>query len=277
MASSLDPVEPPKFDASLLVDLPFRILLDLLTLSGLLNAEEDSSLDNHGTGLETSLSDSGKSLNADSDEMGHEMWMSGECFVAKHSIIQAEDVDAPIEETQYQSKNKGNDSDGGTESSTLFHSTCSVRRQGNSERSQAACLQDSVASIKSSRPPDIASIVEPVLKVCALKSLTVLLGSNTLLETLSIDVYTKNSALSEEISQQGLNYMQTLLRSMVSYTVLPSPFRRVVTLMDLERTQSVLIRAVPSVYFNKKIAVERKAFTEGMFVRVQRRTFSFLM
>ena len=261
--SSVEPLEPPKFDASLLADIPFRILLDLLTLSGLCNVEKDQN-------FEKSLKGSDKMLGGDSNEV----MTSADCSTMVFASGQVGDVTTRNGETFCQSKNKANESEkvlegaseadakaahinSQSESSRPFHDTSDDKRKEIS--------QDGVSSVKSNKLGTAGS-VEPVVKVCALKSLTVLLGSNTLLETLMCDLYIENSSSSEELSQQRLNCMQTLLRSMVSYTVLPSPFRRVVTLMDLERSQSVLIRAVPSVIASKKVEVQRKASSEGKFV-----------
>ena len=246
-------MEPPKFDASLVADIPFTLLLDLLALSGLWNVEKDQNFAKSSKG-------SDKMLNEDSNE---EMTSSDSSTMVQSSV-QVGDVTAPNKETFCQSKNKAHESekvlvDASEAGGIAAHSN------GESESSKEIS-QDGVSLVKSNKPDPICS-VEPVLKVCALKSLTVLLGSNTLLETLTSDLYTENSSSSEELSQQRLNCMEILLRSMVSYTVLPSPFRRVVTLTDLERSQSVLIRAVPSVNASKKIEVHRKTSSEGKFAK----------
>ena len=250
MYSSLEPLEPPKFDASLLADIPFTLLLDLLALSGLWNVEKDQNFEKSSKGSER----------GDSDEV----MTSTDSFTMVHLSAQVGDVTAPNKETFCQSKNKANESEKVlvTASEAGPKAAHSDRQSENSKE----ISQDGVSSVKSNKLDPIGS-VEPVLKVCALKSLTVLLGSNTLLETLTSDLYTENSSSTEELSQQRLNCMQILLRSMVSYTVLPSPFRRVVTLMDLERSQSVLVRAVPSVNASKKVEVHRKTSSEGEFAK----------
>lgn len=248
--SSLEPLEPPKFDASLLADIPFTLLLDLLALSGLWNVEKDQNFEKSSKGSERGDS--------------NEVMTSADSFTMVHSSVQGGDVTAPNKETFCQSKNKANESEKVlvTASEAGPKAAHSDRQSENSKE----ISQDGVSSVKSNKPDPIGS-VEPVLKVCALKSLTVLLGSNRLLETLTSDLYTENSSSSEQLSQQRLNCMRILLRSMVSYTVLPSPFRRVVTLMDLERSQSVLVRAVPSVNASKKVEVHRKTSSEGEFAK----------
>ena len=250
LASSLEPLEPPKFDASLLADIPFKVLLALLTISGLLNVEQDLR-------FEKSIRDSQ--------------------VTAKLPNEQAEDQVNENDSENLQvafSLTKGMKAAGNN--TETFYDNSDGSRQGSSDGLQSAHSQDSVTAIKRSSS-DITGILEPLLKVCALKSLTVLLGSNTLLETLTSDVYTKNSLSSKDLSEQRLNCMQLLLRSMVSCAVLPSPLRRVVTLMDLERAQSVLTRIVPSVYFNKNITVDKKDFSEGMFLRQYKEKFSSLI
>ena len=270
LASSLEPLEPPKFDASLLADLPFSILLDLLAISGLLNVEQDSTSGNSDA-IEKSSGHLQKHLPVDVDLK--DVWSSSANSQAKHSNMQAENAD--------EDKNKENDSecvqvifssekvskeaDSNLQSE---NSTSFVNTSTSSIKKQESSLWPASQTFSISSLSDITSVVEPIVKVCALKSLTVLLSSNTLLEILTTDVYTENSSSSEEYSQQRLNCMQTLLRSMVSYSVLPSPFRKVVNLMDLERAQNVLIRTVPSVCSSENVAVDKKAFSEGMFARV---------
>lgn len=235
MASSLEPLKAPNFDASLLANLPFNILLDLLALSGLLDEGQGSSFNSNGTveKSESSTNDikytgSQKRLDVDSNE------------------ARTYNNPSTVRQSNVQDHNKeiSDHSNRLSDSSTLLQNT------------------NNVASVLNSKP-EITSLVEPVLKVSALKSLTVLLGSNTLLETLTTDVCTESSPLDEEHPQQRLNSLQTLLRSLVSYAVLPSPFQRVVTLRDLERAQSVLIRMASSVHCDKKVAVESKAASEG--------------
>lgn len=240
LASSLEPLECPKFDASLLANLPFTILLDLLELSGLLNEGHRSSFSHNGTlqnseSLTCNFNYRGflKPLDADSNESKY----SNDPATVKHS-----------NEIFHQS-------DKLCESSTLLENT-------NGTSMPSVSPQDDEATMKNGMP-EITSIVEPVVKVCALKSLTVLLSSNAFLETLTAEVYTQTSPSSKEHSQQRLNSFQILLKSMVSYTVLPSPFKRVVTLRDLERAQSVLIRIPSSGHSSRKIEAEKKVGPEG--------------
>lgn len=246
LASSLESLECPKFDASLLANLSFQILLDLLALSGLLNEAHGSSFGHNGThqnseNLTGSVNYRGfsKPIDADCNESRN----SHNPATVRHSNFPKENKEI------FHHRNKL------CESSTLLENT-------NAASIPSVSSQDDEMSVKN-RKSEITSIVEPVVKVCALKSLTVLLSSNALLETLTTEVCTKTSPSSEEHSPERLNSLQTLLKSLVSYAVLPSPFKRVVTLRDLERAQNVLIRMPSSVSSNRQIAAEKKAAPEG--------------
>lgn len=245
MASSLEPLEALKFDAHLLANLPFEILLDLLALSGLLSEGNGSNSPRYST-LENSelLTHNNAGLQEPLDTDSDGVRGSDDPFIVRLTSGDSED------------KENLHQSDKLYERSALLQNT-------NSGTVQSVPLQDNVATRKSK--PEMTSVVEPLLKVCALKSLTVLLSSNGLLETLTTEVYIQTSTSSEEHSQQKLNLLQTLLRNMVSYAVLPSPFTRVVSLRDLERVQSVLMRVhVPSsIYSNREVAVKRGAALEG--------------
>ena len=237
-------MEAPKFDARLLANFPFEMLLDLLALSGLLSErncshfcrystlENSESLTGNNGGLQNPL-DAGSNGTRDSNDL---------------STVRHASVDSEKKEIVHQS-------DKLYEQSTLLQNT-------NSGTVPSVPLQDNIATRKNSKP-EMTSIVKSLLEVCALKSLTVLLSSNGLLETLTTEVYIQTSTSSEEHSQKKLNLLETLLRSMVSYAVLPCPFKRVVSLRDLERVQSVLLRMPSSIYSNREVAVERKAVSEG--------------
>ena len=246
MASSLEPLEALKFDAHLLANLPFETLLDLLALSGLLSETNGSNF-HHSSTLEYSesltLDNGGLQKPLDADLNGTRG--SNDSSTVRHATVDGENKDAPHQ------------SDKLYERSTLLQNT-------NSGTVPSVPLRDNIATMGNTcSKPEMTSIVKPLLEVCALKSLTVLLGSNGLLETLTTEVYIQTSTSSKEHSQQKLNLLQTLLRSMVSYAVLPSPFKGVVILRDLERVQSVLMRMPSSMYSNREVAVERKAASEG--------------
>lgn len=237
LASSLEPLEALKFDACLLANLPFEILLDLLALSGLLSErnglnfhykatlENSEALTSNNEGLQRPL---------DADSNGTKDFIDP----------------STVRHTSVDSKNK-----------EIFHRSDKLYKRSTSTVPSVS-LQDNIATRRNSKP-EMTIIVKPLLEVCALKSLTVLLSSNGLLETLTTEVYIQTSPSSEEHSQHKLNSLQTLLRSMVSYAVLPSPFKGVVSLRDLERVQSVLMRKPSSIYSNREVAVERKAASEG--------------
>ena len=246
MASSLEPLEALKFDAHLLANLPFEILLDLLALSGLLSEQNGSDVHHYST-LEYSesltLDNGGLQKPLDADLNGTRD--SNDPSTVRHTTLDGENEDILHR------------SDKLYERSTLLQNT-------NSGTVPSVNLQNNIATGRNTcGKPEMTSIVKPLLEVCALKSLTVLLSSNGLLKTLTSEVYIQSSTSSEEHSQQKLNLLQTLLRSMVSYAVLPSPFKGVVILRDLERVQSVLMRMPSSIYSKREVAVERKAASEG--------------
>lgn len=243
MASSLEPLQPQKLNASLLADLPPSLLLDLLKISGLLSESQDSSFGKNN-GLEKSCRNVQGAGNGDSTTLS----------LGKDLNTESGDT----EETDNQDKKNEKDVDSVKTAyfdSVSYQSTSEAKMQRSSAGSWDSVLSES----------DITSIFEPLVKVCAMKSLAVLLTSNKLLETLSPDVYTENCSLSGENSEQMFDCMQTLLRSMVSYSVLPSPFRKVVTLMDMERAQSVLLKVVPATYAAMNPEVEKKEFVKGTF------------
>lgn len=249
MASSLEPLQPQKLNASLLADLPPSLLLDLLKISGLLSESQDSSFGKNN-GLEKSCRNVQGAGNGDSKRK----WISTTLSLGKDLNTESGDT----EETDNQDKKNEKDVDSVKTAyfdSVSYQSTSEAKMQRSSAGSWDSVLSES----------DITSIFEPLVKVCAMKSLAVLLTSNKLLETLSPDVYTENCSLSGENSEQTFDCMQTLLRSMVSYSVLPSPFRKVVTLMDLERAQSVLLKVVPATYAAINPEVEKKEFVKGTF------------
>ena len=246
LASSLEPLEALKFDACLLANIPFEILLDLLALSGLLSERNGLNF-NHFSTLKNNDSVTRNSgglqnpLDADTDGTRD----FNDPSTVRHVTVDSENKD-------------------------IFHQSDKLYKQSillqnaNSDTVASVPLQDIIATRRNTcSKPEMTSIVKPLLEVCALKSLTVLLSSNGLLETLTTEVYIQTSTSSEEHSQQKLNLLQTLLRSMVSYAVLPSPFKGVVILRDLERVQSVLMRMPSSIYSNREVAVERKAASEG--------------
>lgn len=246
MASSLEPLEALKFDAHLLANLPFEILLDLLALSGLLSERNGSNFHHYST-LENSESltrnNGGLQKPLDADSNGTRD--SNDPYRVRHATVDGENKDILHQ------------SDRLYERPTLLQNT-------SSDTVPSVPLQDNIATRRNScSKPEMTSIVKPLLEVSALKSLTVLLSSNGLLETLTTEVYVQTSTSSKEHSQQKLNLLQTLLRSMVSYAVLPSPFKGVVILRDLERVQSVLMRMPSSIYSDREVAVERKAASEG--------------
>lgn len=246
MASSLEPLEALKFDARLLANLPFEILLDLLALSGLLSERNGSNFHHYST-LENSESltrnNGGLQKPLDADSNGTRD--SNDPYRVRHATVDGENKDILHQ------------SDRLYERPTLLQNT-------SSDTVPSVPLQDNIATRRNlCSKPEMTSIVKPLLEVSALKSLTVLLSSNGLLETLTTEVYVQTSTSSKEHSQQKLNLLQTLLRSMVSYAVLPSPFKGVVILRDLERVQSVLMRMPSSIYSNREVAVERKAASEG--------------
>lgn len=246
MASSLEPLEALKFDACLLANIPFEILLDLLALSGLLSERNGSNFHHYSTlknsdSLARNNGGLQKPLDADSNGTRD----PNDPSTVRHATVDSENKDI------------FHQSDKLYERSTLLQKT-------NSGSVPSVPLQDNVVTRRNTcRKPEMTSIVKSLLEVCALKSLTVLLSSNGLLETLTTEVYIQTSTSSEEHSQQKLNLLKTLLRSMVSYAVLPSPFKGVVILRDLERVQSVLMRMPSSKYSNREVAVERKAASEG--------------
>lgn len=247
MASSLEPLEAQKFDACLLANIPFEILLDLLALSGLLLSERNGSNFNHYSTLMNSNSvtrNSGglqKPLDADSNGARD----SNDPSTVRHATVDSGNKDISHQSDKlYEQSILLQNAIGGTAPSVPLQDNFATRRNTCSK-------------------PEMTSIVKPLLEVCALKSLTVLLSSNGLLETLTTEVYIQTSTSSEEHSQQKLNLLQILLRSMVSYAVLPSPFKGVVILRDLERAQSVLMRMPSSIYTNREVAVVRNAASEG--------------
>ena len=249
MASSLEPLQPQKLNSSLLADLPPSILLDLLKISGLLSENQDSSFDKNN-GLKKSCRNLQGAGNGDSNRE----WISTTLSLGKDLNTESGDT----EETDNQDKKKEKDVDSVKTTyvdPVSFQSTSEPKMERSSARSWDSLLSES----------DITSIFEPVVKVCAMKSLAVLLTSNKLLGTLSPDVYTENCPLSGENSEEMFDCMQTLLRSMVSYSVVPSPFRKVITLMDLERAQSVLLKVVPTTYAATNPEVEKKELVKGTF------------
>lgn len=222
------------------------MLHDLLALSGLFNEGHGSSF-SHNSTVESS-----ESLTCSINYRGNQKPLDADSFVSINSndpaTVRHSNVPKGSKETVHHI-------DKFCKSSTLLEDS-------NGASIPPVSSQDDEASVEN-RETRITSTVEPVVKVCALKSLTVLLSSNALLETLTTEVCTKTFPSSEEHSQERLNSLQTLLKSMVSYAVLPSPFKRVVTLRDLERAQSVLIRMPSSVHSNRKTAAEKKAASEG--------------
>lgn len=245
-------MEPRKFDARLLADIPFELLLDLLALSGLSKVKQNQYVGKN-------LKDSEKAFGGDSN-----MCMtSGNDCTQTHSRVQAGDPTALIEETCGQNKKETNEPEklqGSVSEGSVDDDSRQSENSNRRESSDSFQTQSPLNSVKA----DSTGAVQSVLKVFALKSLTVLLRSNDLLETLTADVYAGNSPSAEELSQQRLNCMQMLLSSIVFYTVLPSPFKRVVSLTALERAQSVLMRAVPSVSSDRKHVLDSKPSPEGI-------------
>lgn len=245
LASSLEPMEGPKFDASLLANIPFKVLHDLLALSGIFNEGRGSSFSHNGTVKKS------ESLTCNVNYSGNQKFLDADSFVSVNS-----NDPATVRNSNVPKGNK----------ETVHHSDKLCERtlleDSNGASIPPVSSQGDEASVEN-RETKITSIIDPVVKVCALKSLTVLLSSDALLETLTTEVCTKTFPLSEEHSQERLNSLQTLLKSMVSYAVLPSPFKRVVSLRDLERAQSVLVRMPSSVHCNRKTAAEKKAASEG--------------
>lgn len=246
LASSLEPLEALKFDARLLANIPFEILLDLLALSGLQSERNGSNFHHYSTLENTdSLTRNNGGLLKPQDAESNGTRDSTDPSTVRHVTVDSENEDILHQ------------SDELYERSTVLQNT-------NSSTVPSVPLQDNILTRRNSCSKlEMTSIVKPLLEVCALKSLTVLLSSNGLLEALTTEVYIQTSTSSEEHSQKNLNLLQTLLRSMVSYAVLPSPFKGVVILRDLERVQSVLMRMPSSVYSNREVAVERKAASKG--------------
>ena len=245
--SSLEPLEPAKFDASLVDNLPFGLLLDLLVLSGL--KQDDS---------EKTFSDvSTESLFSHIDSS------------FKDSSVEEKGFIPPDEKTLGQSKDQatetGNDDKKETECSRSFEGSIVPEREGSNDSFQHVVSHHSGTSMITNEP-GTTCFIGPVLKVSALKSLSVLLGSNAMLETLTADLHTGNYLADKDFFQQRLHCLKTLLRSMVSHTILLSPFGRVVTLMDLERAQSVLMQQLPSLNSSKQSTASIKGLSEGTFV-----------
>lgn len=232
-------MEPARFDASLLAEIPYSSLRDLLVLSGLQPIESEK------TFCEDSIGDNNTSLTdfsvEDKDVTAPSEATLGRCL--KKPIEREKDQVIGSELTD-------------NEMSDFCMQRCSDTIQPRSFHP---------LTTENSCQPDATKFIEPVLKMSALKSLSVLLGSNTLLRTLTADVYNENTPPDEDFSQQRLNCVRTLLKSMVSHTVLPSPFRRIVTLMDLERAQNVLTRQLPSRNSSKQSTINSKASSEGKF------------
>ncbi|XP_068741343.1 probable E3 ubiquitin-protein ligase HERC1 [Montipora capricornis] len=241
--SSLEPLEPAKFDASLVDNLPFGLLLDLLVLSGL--KQDDS---------EKTFSDvSTESLFSHIDSS------------FKDSSVEEKGFIPPDEKTLGQSKDQatetGNDDKKETGCSRSFEGSIVPEREGSNDSFQHVVSHHSGTSMITNEP-GTACFIGPVLKVSALKSLSVLLGSNAMLETLTADLHTENYLADKDFFQQRLHCLKTLLRSMVSHTILLSPFGRVVTLMDLERAQSVLMQQLPSLNSSKQSTASIKGLSE---------------
>ena len=241
-------MEPARFDASLLAEIPYSSLRDLLVLSGLQPIESEK------TFCEDSIGDNNTSLTdfsvEDKDVTAPSEATLGRCL--KKPIEREKDQVIGSELTD----NKMSDF------SRSFQD-CVPMKKGCSDTIQPRSFHP--LTTENSCQPDATKFIEPVLKMSALKSLSVLLGSNTVLRTLTADVYNENTPPDEDFSQQRLNCVRTLLKSMVSHTVLPSPFRRIVTLMDLERAQNVLTRQLPSRNSSKQSTINSKASSEGKF------------
>lgn len=104
--------------------------------------------------------------------------------------------------------------------------------------------QESVVSVKSCES-ELERVAESVIKVCALKTLIVLMKSNKFFETLATNESGITRFLDRESSEENqemLNVSQTLMRRIVGCAVRPSPVKRVVSLRELERAQTVLLQ-----------------------------------
>lgn len=246
--STIVPLEPARFDASLLGEIAYNSLSDLLVLSGLqpIESEETFSEDSIRE-LDTSLTDFGVK---DKDVTAPSETSLGRCFKKPTGREKDQVIESELTGNEMFDRSKS-------------FQGCVPNKTGCNDPIQAQSFHP--LTTENSCQPDAARFIDPVLKMSALKSLSVLLGSNTLLRTLTADVYNENSPPDEDLSQKRLNCVQTLLKSMVSHTVLPSPFRRIVTLMDLERAQSVLTRQLPSRNSSKQSTISSKASLEGTF------------
>lgn len=241
-------MEPARFDASLLAEIPYSSLRDLLVLSGLQPIESEKTFceDSIG-GKNTSLTDFSVK---DKDVTASSEAALGRCFKRPTGRENDQVIGSELTDNEMSDFSRS-------------IQDCVPKKKGGSDTIQPRSFHS--LTTENSCQPDATKFIEPVLKMSALKSLSVLLGSNTLLRTLTADVYNENSPPDEDLSHQRLNCVRTLLKSMVSHTVVPSPFRRIVKLMDLERAQNVLTRQLPSWNSSKQSTISSKASSEGKF------------
>ena len=137
--------------------------------------------------------------------------------------------------------------------------------QDVSTASPSKLSQESLRALRRNKT-EMSCVIESVMKVSALKSLVVLLSPSKLLEALSSEDSCESSFEREEERSAMQDALQSLLKSMVWCAVMPSPLKKVVTLSDLERAQSVLMKTALLGVCEKKTCPDETGRVEGKLV-----------
>ena len=233
--SSLDAVQSTTFDPGRLDGLAPSLLLDLVALSGVDTSEQDPTPPRKTSQQDTTslrdrnlIRDSSESVtNRTEDSKDAGAGLEGQT----QSGVSRPETDAPIAAEQYV---------GGNGLTRTAGETDSPNHQPRQKTS--------TESFASSRSVDseLGGVADSVIKVCALKTLLVLMRAPRLFDLLA---GRRNPALQPDEAgrdssseQDLLKVLQVLVRRVVSTAALPSPIKRVVTLAELDRAQAVLLR-----------------------------------